>query len=105
MKAHGDVDARVHMYTATALGIGRATNLRSDAFTPWKSPVLIIRDRVDPRNSLDTKERRKCPPFRHPGSNPGRPARSQAPCRLSYWSLLRKTVTGGICPDWQYEYD
>ena len=40
--------------------------------------------KVDPRSSLDMKERRKSPPLRHPGSNPGHRARSQAPCRLSH---------------------
>ena len=30
----------------------------------------------------------KSPHQRHPGSNPGRPARSQAPCRLSYLANL-----------------
>ena len=37
MKAHGDVDARVHIYTATALGRGRWLVLRSAAFTPGES--------------------------------------------------------------------
>ena len=37
---------------------------------------------MDLRTSLDTNERRKISTLRHPGSNPGRPARSPAPCRL-----------------------
>ena len=39
---------------------------------------------MDPRTSLDTKEWRKSPPLRHPGSNLGRPARSEVPCRLRH---------------------
>ena len=39
MKAQRDVDARVHIYTATALGrvLGWLV-LRLAAFTPWESP-------------------------------------------------------------------
>ena len=37
MKAHGDVDARVHIYTATAQGSGRKLVLRSAAFASGKT--------------------------------------------------------------------
>ena len=34
----GDVDARVHIFTATALGRGRVASPNSAAFTPEESP-------------------------------------------------------------------
>ena len=42
MKVHGDVDAKVHTYTVTALGRGRVAVLHSAAFTPGKAPVVIL---------------------------------------------------------------
>ena len=64
------------------------------------SPTL---GRLYPPESLDThlleadwipgpvwarRSEEKSPPIRHPEINPGLPARSQAPCRLSYVYLL-----------------
>ena len=38
-------------------------------------------------NLRTRRSEEKSPPLRHPGSNPGRPARSPAPCRLSHLAL------------------
>ena len=57
--------------------------LRSAAFTPEKSQVLILEeDEWTPGPVWTRRSEEKSPLLRHPGSNPGRPARSQAPCRL-----------------------
>ena len=94
MKAHGrcgckDAHRPTYIYTATALGKGRTRwlVLRSAAFT--RGTHFIV-GWVDPRSSLGIKDWRKFPPLRHPESNPGRRARSQAHCRLSHMTPLRK---------------
>ena len=86
MKTHGDVSSRFYTYTATALGRGRvASPTLGSLYHPGKAPgTHFVGGWVDSRTSLDTKEWRKSPPLRHPGSNPGHPSLSQAPCRLSY---------------------
>ena len=53
---------------------------------------------MDLRISLDTKERRKISTPPTPGIEPGRPARSQAPCRLSYLAH-RLALSSSIFPD------
>ena len=71
-KTHGDVDARIHIYTAMALGRGRvASPTRGHPYPRGKTPVLnFIGGLVDLRTSLDTKERRKPPPPPTPGIEP-----------------------------------
>ena len=61
LKAHGDVDARVHIYTATALGRGRVASSTLGRFYPGESPpgTHFTGGSVDPSTSLDTKELRK----------------------------------------------
>ena len=70
--------------------------LRSAAFTPGKFPgTHFIGGWVDPGPVWTRRSEEKSPPLRHLGSNPGRPARSQAPCRLSLverWDALLFTV-------------
>ena len=70
----GDVDARVHIFTATVLGRGGRLVLRSAAFTPGKAPgTHFIGGLSGPQDQSG-----------HLGSNLGRPAHSSAPCRLSH---------------------
>ena len=88
MEAHGGCGCKgphIHSH-GTRKEVGWLV-LRSAAFTPRKfpgRPTHFIGGWVDPRASLDTNKWRKFPPLRHPGSNPGRPARSSAPCHLSH---------------------
>ena len=60
--------------------------LRSAAFTPREIPRYSFYRRLSgPPGPVWTRRcEEKSPPLRHPGSNPGRPARSQVPCRLSH---------------------
>ena len=59
--------------------------LCSAAFTPGEIPgTHFIGGWVDRRTWRTRRSEQKSPPLRHPGSNPGRPARSEAPCRLSH---------------------
>ena len=52
-----DVDARVNIYTAMALGRGRVASPTLAAFTPGKSPRYSFYSWLSgPRASLDTKE-------------------------------------------------
>ena len=82
----GDVDARVYIFTATALGSGRVASPTLGRLYPrGKPPVLILEEAEWTSGPVWTRRsEEKSPPLRHPGSNPGRPARSPAPCRLSY---------------------
>ena len=59
--------------------------LCSAAFTPrGKTPVLISYEaQWTPGSVWTRRSEEKYPLLRHLGSNPGHPARSQAPCRLS----------------------
>ena len=43
----GDVDARVHIYTAMALRRGRVASLHSVALTPGESPSILILKEVE----------------------------------------------------------
>ena len=86
MKAKGVVDSRVHIYKATALGRGRvASPTLGRLYCRGDIPVLISQE-VEWTSGpvLTRRSEENFPPLRHPGWNPGRPARSQAPCRLSY---------------------
>ena len=76
MKSHGDVDAMVRIYTATALWRGRVTSRTLDClYPPGKAPSThSIGGWVNPRISLDTKEWRKISTPPTPGIEPG-------PCR------------------------
>ena len=68
----GDVDARVHIFTATALGWGRVASPTLVRLYPrGNSPVLILGGWVDPRASLDTKKWRKMSTPPTPGIEPG----------------------------------
>ena len=42
MKAHGDVNAKVHIYTATALGRGRVADPKLGRLYPGESHSLIL---------------------------------------------------------------
>ena len=82
----GDVDARVLIFTATALGWGRMASPTLGRLYPrGNSPVLILQEVEWTPGPVWTRRcEEKFPPLRHPELNPGRPARSQAPCRLSH---------------------
>ena len=57
------------------------------------SPVLILYEvEWTPGPIWTRRSEEKSPPLRHPGSNPARPARSQAPCRLSHVALTHLPV-------------
>ena len=92
----GDVAARVHIFTAMALGRGRvASPTLGRVYPRGKPPVLVLQEAEWTSGPVWTRRsEEKSPPHRHPGSNPGRPARSPAPCRLSnldiYGSILFK---------------
>ena len=90
MKTHGGCGCKgAHVYTATALGKCRVASPTLGRLYPG---THIIVGWVDPRSSLDTKEWRKSPTLRHPGSNPGRRARSQSLAAWATWPL-KKTMT------------
>ena len=83
MKIHGDVDAMIHIYTAMALGRG---NLCSAAFIPQgKLLDLFYRRLSEPQDKSGHGVKKNL--YRPPSGTRGRPARSLAPCRLSYLSL------------------
>ena len=44
MKAHGDVDGRVHILKAMALGRGRVASPTLGTFTPGKSPDIHLKE-------------------------------------------------------------
>ena len=81
LRGCGCKGAHIYVYNATALGKVGWLVLCSATFT--RGTHFIV-DWVDPRSSLDTKDWRKFPPLQHSGSNPGRRAHSQAPCRLNH---------------------
>ena len=86
MKAHGDVDARVHIFTAKALGWGRvASPMLGRLYTGEIPRYSFYRRMSGPQGQFGHEVVKKnLHPLRHLGSNPGRPARSQAPCRLNH---------------------
>ena len=53
---------------------------------PRGNSLVLILQEVEwtPGPVWTRRSEEKSPPIRHPGSNPGRPARSQAPCRVSH---------------------
>ena len=77
-----DVNARVHIYTATALGRGRIASPTLGLLYP--RILILYEPEWTPGPVWRRRSEEKSPPFRHAGLNLGRPARSQAPCRLSY---------------------
>ena len=85
MKAHGDVDARVHIFIATALGWGRVASPMLGRLYPRGNPQYSFYRRLSgPQDQSGHEGEKKSPPLRHPGSNLGHPACSQAPCHLSH---------------------
>ena len=82
----GYVDARVHIFTAMALGRGRVASPTLDRLYPLGNPPYSFYRRLSGPQDQSGHERAKknLHPLRHPGLNQGRPARSPAPCRLSY---------------------
>ena len=91
LQATGDVDARVHIHTTTALGRGRVV-VCSAAFTPRKLPgIHFIGGWVDYGTSLDTKEWRKIPTPQTPGikPEPSSPQPSASPLEPPCPFLLR----------------
>ena len=98
MKSHRDVVTRVYIYTATALGRGRVASPTLSRFYPRGKPrYSFLWGWVNPRTGV-----KKSPSPPSPGSNPGTPARSQAPCQLSYLAQRSRDTLGLIlpkCPD------
>ena len=77
---------RLNIFTATALGRGRVASPTLSLLYSEKSPRYSFYRRLSgPQDQSGHEE--KYLPLRHPGSNPGRPARSPAPCSLSYLAL------------------
>ena len=80
-----DVDARIHIYTATAPGRSRVASTMLNRFYPrGKARYSFYMRLGGPQDQSGHEGVKKHHPLRHPGSNLGRPARSQASCRLSY---------------------
>ena len=72
MEAHGDVDARVHIYTAAVLERGRVARPVLNRLYPWgKPPVLILLGAEWTPGPVWTQSEEKSPPLQHPGSNLG----------------------------------
>ena len=91
MKAHGDLDARVHIFAATAL--------RSAAFTSRKAPgTHFLVGYMDPRTSLDTRHERtkkiSTPPT--PGIEPGPSSPLSSALPLEFSGPLGKVSTHKI---------
>ena len=86
VQTKGDVDARVRTHTVMALGTGRvASPILGRLYSQGKALVIILQeDEWAPGPIWTRRSEEKSPPLRHPGLNPGRPARSSAPCRLSH---------------------
>ena len=91
-----DVDAKIHIYTAAALGRGRVGSPTLGRILP---PVLILMEAEWTPGPIWTRRRKeKSSLLQHPSSNPGRPARSQASCRLSYLGHSIKKIRGATAP-------
>ena len=83
MKSHGDVDARVHMYTATALGRGGVViPTLGRLYPPGKTLYSFYRRLSGPEDQPGHEGVKKI--STPPDSNPVRPARNHAPYHLSY---------------------
>ena len=109
MKAHGGCGCKgPHIHITKKLERGMmVASPTVGSFTSGESTgTLFIVGGVDPRISLDTKERRKISNLRNPGSNPTHLDRSEVPCRLSYlanaislWRWLMYQWWFCICSD------
>ena len=73
-----NVDAGVNVYIATVLGRGRVASPTLGRLCPRGKPQVIIFEEAEWYPGPVWMRRREeiSPPLRHPGSNPGRPARS-----------------------------
>ena len=75
---------KVHIYTATALGRGRAASLMLAVFTPGESPRYLFYSRLSgPQDQSGHKGVKK----NHLDTNPDCLAHSQVHCRLNYLAL------------------
>ena len=87
MKAHRNVDTRIHIFAVSALGRGRVVSPTLGRLYRRKAQVLISQEAERTSGPFWTRmSKEKYPLLRQPGSNPGRPARTEALCRLSYRS-------------------
>ena len=81
----GDVNARVHIYTAMALGRDRVANLILGCLYPRGKPQYSFHRRLSAIQDHSGHERiKKISTFWYSGSNLGHPVHSQPPCFLSY---------------------
>ena len=64
----GDVDVRVHIYTATVVGRGTVARPTLGRYYPWEKPLQEA-DWTPDQSGQEGEE--KSPQFRHPGSKLG----------------------------------
>ena len=84
-RTKGDLDARVHIFAATALGRGWVASPTLGRLYPGKAPVFIIQKAEWTQGSVWTPRSEEISPsLRHTGPNPDLPACSKTPYRLSY---------------------
>ena len=85
------VDARVHIYAATALGRSRMSSPTLGRLYPRGRTRYSFYRRLSGPQEQSGREgvKKKSPPLWHPGSNTSCPPRSQAPCRLNYLAHSR----------------
>ena len=85
MKAHEDVDARVHICAVTALGRGKQACPTLTVFTPGKAPVVILHEAEwTPGPVWTRRSEEKSPHLRRPESYQDRPARTKGFCHFYY---------------------
>ena len=91
-----DVDGRIHQYIhthRTRMRQGGQQSYSQPPLPPGKSLVLILQEAEwIPVPILTRRSEEKSPPLQHPGSNPGHPTRSHAPCRLAHIYMKRSEV-------------
>ena len=85
MKAHGGRGYKVHIFAATALGRYCVTSCMFAHIYPRQIPNFILKKVTGSQNQFEYGVKKNLLPSpRHTGSNPGHPARKQAPCNLSH---------------------
>ena len=89
-----NVDSKVHIFAAKALGRGRVTSPTLDRLYIGKAAVLILQEvEWTPGLLWTRKNEGKSPLLHRRGSNPDRPTRSQPPCRLNHLVHMQFNIT------------